>query len=77
LLKNITLSVTEDIVNDQFLYKESKMNNIESPCVGKCCLDEKDICLGCSRSLEEIKEWGGASNQRKEQILIRIELLNN
>lgn len=53
------------------------MNKVESPCIGKCCLDDKDICLGCLRSLEEIKEWGKASNRRKEQILIRIEALDN
>ncbi|WP_413700738.1 DUF1289 domain-containing protein [Psychromonas sp. KJ10-10] len=48
------------------------MNKIESPCVGKCRLDDKDICLGCLRSLDEIKEWSEASNSRKEEILIRI-----
>lgn len=48
------------------------MNKLGSPCIGKCCLNEKDICLGCFRSLEEIKEWGQASESRKQEILIRI-----
>ncbi|MFK5947967.1 MAG: DUF1289 domain-containing protein [Methylococcales bacterium] len=30
---------------------------IASPCVRNCCLDEKDICLGCFRSLTEIMQW--------------------
>lgn len=42
---------------------------IESPCVRHCCLDENDICLGCHRSLEEIKQWGLASLEDKRLIL--------
>ena len=48
------------------------MSKLESPCVGKCCLDDQDICLGCLRSLDEIKEWSGANDARKEEILISI-----
>jgi len=28
-----------------------------SPCVRNCCLNEKNICLGCFRHLDEIKQW--------------------
>jgi predicted Fe-S protein YdhL (DUF1289 family) len=49
------------------------MNDIErpaeSPCVGNCCLDDSLTCLGCFRSLEEIKEWGIVDNQRRRVIL--------
>ena len=48
------------------------MHKVESPCVGNCCLNEKDICMGCLRSLDEIKEWGQASELRKKEILLRI-----
>ncbi|MCW8848191.1 MAG: DUF1289 domain-containing protein [Sedimenticola sp.] len=30
---------------------------IASPCVRMCTLDDDDICIGCGRSLEEIKQW--------------------
>jgi uncharacterized protein len=40
-----------------------------SPCVRNCCLDDDDTCLGCFRSLEEIKEWGTANNHRRWVIL--------
>jgi len=30
----------------------------QSPCIRNCCLDDDLTCLGCFRSLEEIKEWG-------------------
>ncbi len=48
------------------------MNKIESPCVRNCCLNEHDICIGCLRTLEEIKEWGKASEQRKREVLEQI-----
>lgn len=48
------------------------MSQVESPCVGKCCLNEDDVCLGCLRDLQEIKEWGIASDKRKTEIVDRI-----
>ncbi len=47
------------------------MKTLNSPCVRICCLNELDICLGCFRSLDEIKLWGRSdtSTQQKTQIL--------
>ena len=45
------------------------MNKIDSPCVRNCCLDEQDICMGCFRSLEEIKVWQASSDKEKKGIL--------
>jgi uncharacterized protein len=41
----------------------------QSPCVRNCCLDDDDTCLGCFRSLQEIKEWGIADERRRLDIL--------
>jgi predicted Fe-S protein YdhL (DUF1289 family) len=41
----------------------------QSPCVRNCCLDDHLICLGCFRSLDEIKEWSVADSQRRRSIL--------
>ncbi|NOT84827.1 MAG: DUF1289 domain-containing protein [Methylococcaceae bacterium] len=30
---------------------------VTSPCIKNCCLNEQDVCLGCWRSLDEIKQW--------------------
>ena len=43
---------------------------ISSPCVRNCCLDDDDTCLGCFRSLQEIKEWGVADGDRRRVILL-------
>jgi predicted Fe-S protein YdhL (DUF1289 family) len=40
-----------------------------SPCVRNCCLDDDLTCLGCFRSLDEIKEWGIADDHRRRIIL--------
>lgn len=42
---------------------------VESPCIGNCCLDDSLTCLGCFRSLDEIKEWGLVDNRRRRVIL--------
>ncbi len=47
---------------------------IESPCVRNCCLDDKDVCLGCFRTLEEIKSWGAAPPQLRQAIIRNADL---
>ena len=49
------------------------MNNLVSPCVRHCQLDNADICIGCFRSLTEIMHWREASDVQKSQILSRVE----
>jgi uncharacterized protein len=44
-------------------------NAPQSPCMGNCCLDDDLICLGCFRSLDEIKEWGLADHHQRRIIL--------
>ena len=39
-------------------------NNIESPCVGQCCLDDKDMCVGCFRMMDEILSWGQVDDKQ-------------
>ena len=45
----------------------------ESPCVRMCCLDEKDICLGCYRTLAEILEWNTYGSQEKLEGMLLCE----
>ncbi len=50
---------------------------VESPCIRNCCLDDDLICLGCFRSLEEIKEWTVAAADRQRSILSNAERRKN
>ncbi len=47
------------------------MPTIERPCIRKCCLNEKDICMGCFRTFEDMKLWRGATQAQKLDILQR------
>ena len=42
---------------------------IPSPCVRNCCLNEKDVCLGCFRHLDEITRWTEADDVERCLIL--------
>jgi uncharacterized protein len=44
-------------------------NAVQSPCKRNCCLDDDLICVGCFRSIEEIKEWGLVDDARRRDIL--------
>jgi len=34
-----------------------------------CCLDDENICLGCFRSLDEIRQWRELTTQQRQEIL--------
>jgi uncharacterized protein len=51
----------------------SPMSDVASPCINVCTLDpETQVCLGCFRTIDEIAEWGGASNAQREAILAKL-----
>jgi len=44
-------------------------NEVHSPCVSICALDENDICVGCYRSGDEIGLWSGMGKDEKLAII--------
>ena len=44
-------------------------DNLASPCVRNCCLDDDNVCLGCGRSLDEIVAWSTADDDRETRDL--------
>ncbi|WP_372769212.1 DUF1289 domain-containing protein [Pseudoalteromonas sp.] len=44
-------------------------SSIKSPCVENCCLNDKDVCLGCFRTLDEILSWSSMSFSQKQTTL--------
>lgn len=42
---------------------------IASPCISVCLLDEKDMCVGCYRTADEITQWMECSDEIKQDIL--------
>jgi len=49
--------------------EDDPVDDIPSPCVRNCCLDNAEICLGCFRSLTEILLWNRATQIQKRAIL--------
>jgi len=43
-----------------------------TPCVGLCKMDQYAICIGCSRSLQEIAEWTIMTDQERQEIMDRL-----
>lgn len=46
---------------------------IQSPCIHVCTRDLNNICLGCFRSIEEIKSWWKFSEEEKLEVLKNTE----
>lgn len=45
------------------------MSSIEKPCIRECCLNEKEVCMGCFRTFSEMKVWRKVSVEEKRKIL--------
>ncbi|MBA53779.1 MAG: DUF1289 domain-containing protein [Pseudomonadales bacterium] len=41
----------------------------QSPCVRNCCLNQEDVCLGCGRTLEEIRGWSQFTTEERTLVL--------
>lgn len=48
-------------------------DEIISPCIGVCRVNEANLCIGCWRHLDEISEWPEAGDERKRAILAVLE----
>ena len=43
---------------------------VTSPCVSICLLNDEDICVGCYRSAEEIRQWMNMDDDCRRDVLI-------
>ncbi len=42
---------------------------LASPCVRICCLDDDNVCIGCGRTLDEIRRWSEMPEWDKREVL--------
>lgn len=49
-----------------------RSERVSSPCVSICALDERDICIGCHRTGDEILRWTQMSNDERRQVLVEV-----
>jgi predicted Fe-S protein YdhL (DUF1289 family) len=51
---------------------------IASPCIKLCQLDDSgQHCVGCLRTLDELRRWGKASDEEKLAIIERLSQLES
>ncbi|WP_320826025.1 DUF1289 domain-containing protein [Reinekea sp.] len=49
------------------------VERLPSPCIRRCTLDDADVCIGCGRSLDDIKKWTLVSPVEQQRILDRAQ----
>lgn len=47
-------------------------DKVRSPCVSVCALDDKDMCVGCQRTGDEITRWSQMSNEERREVLRKV-----
>ena len=53
---------------------ENTQNEIQSPCIGVCSVDDSTgMCLGCYRTIDEIKGWWDMNPKDQKNLLIALE----
>lgn len=50
---------------------------VSTPCVGVCRLDDRDICIGCGRTIRQIAAWSGLDEGDRRQIMAALEASRN
>ena len=46
------------------------MDEIDSPCIDICTINRNSgECMGCGRTVEEVRNWTNFNNLKKKQIL--------
>ncbi len=46
--------------------------SVPSPCIAVCTLDDDDVCIGCLRTADEIREWMILEREEKLAVLERV-----
>lgn len=53
-------------------------DEVQSPCVGVCSMDDTTgYCLGCYRTLDEIKAWWDMRPVDQQKLLTMLEVRQN
>ena len=45
------------------------IEDIVSPCIGVCSMNEAGLCAGCYRTVEEIREWWNMSDAERDAVM--------
>ena len=45
---------------------------METPCIRNCTLDDRDVCVGCKRTLDEIMRWTAMSDAERRTVMAEL-----
>ena len=45
------------------------MDKFSSPCISICRLNDEDVCVGCYRTSEEIRNWIYLDENQRQDVL--------
>jgi predicted Fe-S protein YdhL (DUF1289 family) len=49
------------------------MQEIQSPCIGICAMNEvSGLCAGCFRTIEEIAQWWDMTNTQRSEVIAKL-----
>jgi len=52
----------------------SNQQEVKSPCISVCAMDDlSGLCLGCYRTLDEIKDWWDMTPEQQKNLLVELE----
>ena len=43
-----------------------------SPCIRHCTLDDRNVCVGCGRTIDEIIRWQQMDDEERARVLARL-----
>ncbi len=46
-------------------------DQVRSPCVNICALDDDDVCVGCFRTGQEITQWWRMDSEGQREVLVK------
>ena len=64
----------QDAKSNVAIAVEGEQETVPSPCISVCQLDPvTNLCIGCLRSLEEIRDWPLMPATEKRAVLVKLE----
>ena len=46
--------------------------SVESPCISVCRIGDDGYCVGCGRTIDEIRGWKSSSDEERQDVLGRV-----
>jgi len=65
-LVTLILILARDLVSRQ---RRKKLGTVPSPCIKVCRIDDDGFCVGCKRTLDEIRDWMILSDYEQKKLL--------